>query len=79
MCPSQSGPPRCLGLLGGIALQEPARSKQNTPPRDFLRSKALSRGLGMRRAGSLWHKKASVAIPRHRGGPVCSTHLTVEK
>ena len=36
------------------------------------RSKAPSRGLWMRRAGSLWHKRAGVAIPRmcppHRGG-----------
>ena len=38
-------------------------------------TKAPSRGLWMRRAGSLWHKRAGVAIPRldprHRGGPVC--------
>ena len=35
--------------------KEPARSKQSTPP---------SRGLWMRRAGSLCHKRAGVAIPR---------------
>ena len=33
-----------------------------------------SRGLWMQRGGSLWHKRAGVAIPRkyprHRGGPL---------
>ena len=38
-----------------------ARSKQNTPPRDILCSKATSRGLLMRRAGSLWHKRAGAS------------------
>ena len=36
--------------------KEPARSKQN-----ILRSKATSRGLWMRRAGFLWHKRAGGA------------------
>ena len=44
--------------------KEPARSKQKAP----------SRGLWMRRAGSLWYKSAGVAIPwnspPNRGGPV---------
>ena len=35
----------------------------------------------MRRAGSLWHKRAGVTIPRkcprHRGGPVCFDSVIV--
>ena len=34
------------------------------PNGGISRSKAPSRGLWMRRAGSLWHKRAGVAIPR---------------
>ena len=39
--------------------KEPVRSKQNTPHGGI--SKAPSRGLWMRRAGSLWHKRADAS------------------
>ena len=47
----------------------------------LVRSKAPSRGLWMRQAGSLWQKRAGVAIPRikprHRGGPLCCLYLVL--
>ena len=50
------------------------RGARKYPPRGILRSKAPSRGLWMRRAGSLWQKIAGGATPRnnprHRDGPV---------
>ena len=66
----------CMEATYPLCHKEPEKSKQNTPKCNggILRSKAPSRGLWMRRAGSLWHKRAGVAIPRiyprHRGGPL---------
>ena len=66
-------------LLAGSLWHKDRLLPSKIPPKGgILHSKAPSKGLWMRRAGSLWHLRAGKAIPlikpRHRGGPVYNNH-----
>jgi len=55
------GPFRAWKPTIPYAIKNQRGASKITPNGGILRSKAPSRGLWMRRAGSLWHKRAGVA------------------